>query len=344
MKKSNTIAIDLAKNIFQVCVFSPERLLVSNQRLSRKQLTEFLVKQVPSIVVIEACYSSHYWARKVQSMEHEVRIIPAQHAKPFVRGNKNDTNDAIAIAEASWRPNIRFVPVKTLEQQDIQALHRIREKLISRRTTVINQTRGLLSEYGVTIPMGLASFRVHLVALTHRTNNSITSLIKQQLASVLQEYDALSARCSGLEKTLRQYAHQNPLCLHLMTLPGVGVINATALYASVGNASQFSHPRELAVWLGITPKQYASGEKSFYAGITKRGDRYLRKQLIHGARSVIHRVSKKNDKLSVWVKQLVARRGKNKAVVALANRLARLAWLLLQRNEDYRPQHVTQSV
>ncbi|MDB4838098.1 IS110 family transposase, partial [Marinomonas sp.] len=336
MNQSNTISIDLAKNVFQVCVVSPDRKVISNKPLSRNKLPEFIDNQPISIVAMEACYSSHYWARLFSKMGHDVHMIPAQHVKPFVRGNKNDRNDALAIAEASWRPNLKCVPLKSIEQQDIQALHRIRDKLISRRTSVVNQVRGLLSEYGVIIPMGLVNFQKHIGSLIDPNEPRLTARMKWQLAESKEEYDHLSRRCLSIEKELKLYIGDNTLCQRLMTLPGVGLLNATALYASIGNASQFSNPRELSVWLGLTPKQYASGEKSFNGGITKRGNSYLRKQLIHGARSLLHRVNGKTDKLSAWIQQLVERRGKHKAAVAVANRLARLAWILLHRNEDYR--------
>ena len=334
--QSNTISIDLAKNVFQVCVVSSDRKVLLNKSFSRHKLPEFIANQPISVVAMEACYSSHYWARLFSQMGHDVHIIPAQHVKPFVRGNKNDRNDALAIAEASWRPNLKCVPLKSIEQQDIQALHRIRDKLISRRTSIVNQVRGLLSKYGVIIPIGLANFQKHIVALIDPSEPRLTSRMKQQLADAKEEYDHLSRRCLSIEKELKLYVQSNPLCQRLMTLPGVGLLNATALFASIGNGSQFNNPRELSVWLGMTPKQYASGERSMHVGITKRGNPYLRKQLIHGARSLLHRTKGKTDKLSIWIQQIVERRGKNKAVVAIANRLARLAWILLHRNEDYR--------
>ena len=336
MNKINTIAIDLAKNVFQICILSPDQKILKNKQVSRAQLPLILAKQEKSIVAMEACYSSHYWARLFADMGHEVRIIPAQHVKPFVRGNKNDHNDALAIAEASSRPNINFVPLKTIEQQDIQALHRIRDKLISRRTSIVNQARGLLSEYGIIMPKGLSSFTKHIALVLDPADTRLTSRIKLQLAEIKEEYDSLSRRRLSIQKELDEYVLENELCQRLMTIPGIGVINATALFAAVGNASQFANPRELSVWLGVTPKQHASGGKSFMGRISKRGNQYLRKQLIHGARTLIHRTKGKNDKLSVWVKQLVERRGVNKGAVAIANRLARLAWILLHRNEDYK--------
>ncbi|KJZ07321.1 transposase [Marinomonas sp. S3726] len=336
MNKINTIAIDLAKNVFQICILSPDHKVIKNKQVSRAQLPTTLMKQDKSIVVMEACYSSHYWARLFADMGHDVRIIPAQHVKPFVRGNKNDHNDALAVAEASLRPNISFVPLKTIEQQDIQALHRIRDKLISRRTSIVNQTRGLLSEYGIIMPKGLSGFTKHIALLLDPADTRLTSRIKCQLAEVKEEYDNLSRRRLSIQKELDEYVLENELCQRLMTIPGIGIINATALFAAIGNASQFANPRELSVWLGVTPKQHASGGKSSMGRMSKRGNQYLRKQLIHGARTLIHRTKGKNDKLSVWIKQLVERRGVNKGAVAIANRLARIAWILLHRNEAYK--------
>ena len=336
MNKFNTIAIDLAKNVFQVCILSPDRTVIQNKQVTRAKLPRLLANQEVSIVAMEACYSSHYWARVFSDMGHKVQLIPAQHVKPFVRGNKNDRNDALAIAEASWRPNLKCVPLKTIEQQDIQALHRIRDKLIARRTSIVNQVRGLLSEYGVIMPTGFVGFKKHIALLLDPVDSRLTSRMKLQLAEAKEEFDSLSRRSLSIEKELKAYVQENPLCQRLMTLPGIGVLNATALFASIGNGSQFHKPRDLSVWLGVTPQQYASGEKSFNGGITKRGNQYLRKQLIHGARTLLHRTKGKTDKLSVWIQQIVERRGNHKAAVATANRLARLAWILLQRNEDYR--------
>ncbi|KZM42503.1 transposase [Marinomonas sp. SBI22] len=336
MNKINTIAIDLAKNVFQICILSPDQKVLKNKQVSRAQLPLILAKQEKSIVAMEACYSSHYWARLFADMGHDVRIIPAQHVKPFVRGNKNDHNDALAIAEASSRPNINFVPLKTIEQQDIQALHRIRDKLISRRTSIVNQARGLLSEYGIIMPKGLSSFTKHIALVLDPADTRLTSRLKLQLAEVKEEYDTLSRRRLSIQRELDEYVLENKLCQRLMTIPGIGIINATALFAAIGNASQFENPRKLSVWLGLTPKQHASGGKSFVGRMSKRGNQYLRKQLIHGARTLIHRTKEKNDKFSVWVKQLVERRGVHIGVVAIANRLARLTWILLHRNEDYK--------
>jgi len=337
MSKLKLIAIDLAKNVFQVCGMNHDHKIVFNKSLKRKQLVDFIAKQDVSVLVMEACYSSHYWGRIFERMGYQVKLLPAQHVTPFVRGNKSDHNDAIAIAEASLRPGIISVPVKSIEQQDIQCLHRMRERYVSHRTGLINQTRGLLSEYGIIAPQGHKAFCALLREVSDASYQSLTPLFRNQVRDIVDDYYQLTDRIDEITKQLSLIANENPLCKRLLTLPGIGVINATALYSAIGNGSQFKSPRELPVWLGLTPKQYSSGEKFTSGGITKRGNRYLRKQLIHGARAAITRCRNKPDRLSRWGNQLVARRGINKATVAMASRLARLAWVLLQREENYKP-------
>ena len=244
-------------------------------------------------------------------------------------------NHPIGILEAALRPNITPVPVKSTEQQDIQSIHRIRDGYISRRTGVMNQARGLLSEYGIIASLGHKSFRSVVSMVTQPSCKDLSPLFKAELSQLLDEYYWLTDRIDDINQRLSNIAHQNALCRILLSLPGIGVINATALYSAIGNGSQFNNGRELAVWLGLTPKQYSSGEKSNTGGITKRGNRYLRKQLVHGARALLSRCKKRTDRLSRWVNQLVARRGVNKACVALAARLARLAWVLLDKKENY---------
>lgn len=336
MQKHNLVAIDLAKNVFQVCGMSRHQKVTFNKQLRRHELVEFMLHQPPVAVAMEACYSSHYWARCFEAMGHTVKLLPAQHVAPFVRGNKSDHNDAVAIAEAARRPNIRPVPIKTVGQQDIQALHRLRERYVANRTGLINQTRGLLSEYGIIAPLGHKAFCRLLRETSQPTATQLSPLLKVQLNQIADEYYGLTDRIAELTDTLAQTARTNPLCQLLMTLPGIGVINTTAIVSAIGNGSQFSSGRDLAVWLGLTPRQSGSGEKFKSSGITRRGNRYLRKQLIHGARAALSRCKKKTDQLSRWVNQLVARRGVPKATVALAARLARLIWVLLQRQQVYK--------
>jgi transposase len=245
----------------------------------------------------------------------------------------------VAIAEASRRPNIMPVPIKGEEQQAIQSLHRLRERHVCHRTALINQTRGLLSEYGIVAPQGHAAFCKLLTAVSQPECTEVPALLKPQLSRVTAEYGEHTRRIADITDTLSRLAHTNPLCRLLLTIPGIGPIIATAIYSAIGNGTQFNNAREFAVWLGLTPRQASSGNSFTSGGITKRGNRYLRKQLVHGARAAISRTKNKNDKDSRWANRLIARRGKQKACVAMAARMARLAWTLLQKQEPYQARH-----
>ena len=340
MKQCNVIAIDLAKNIFQVCGLSKDHKVLFNKPLKRSQLAPFMANQPSTQVAMEACYSSHYWARCFTAMGHIVSLLPAQHVTPFVRGNKSDHNDVIGIAEAHQRPHIRPVPIKTVEQQDIQSLHRIRERLIKQRTAMTNQTRGLLSEHGVTAPQGHKAFITLLHDINQQPSLAQSPYLKIQLLENIDEYHRLTQRIDRIAQQLADIAKQNPWCQLLLTIPGVGVIISTLLYSAIGDGSQFANARELAVWLGLTPRQYSSGNTFGSGGITKRGNKHLRKQLVHGARAALSRCRTKSDKVSQWANALVARRGFNKACVAMAARIARVSWILLNRKETYKTMNV----
>jgi transposase len=272
-------------------------------------------------------------------MGHSVKLIPAQHVKPFTRGNKTDANDALAIIEASNRPNLRFVPIKTTHQQDIQSLHRIRDRLVSNRTGLTNQIRGLLAEYGIVSKKGKKGF---LLALQLGLNDdNLSELVKTELRFALDELQQTSAHITKIEACLRAYVDSNEDCRILFSMPGIGVINASAIECKYGNGSQFSKSESLSVSLGLTPKLSSSGLRHQMQGISKRGDPYLRKQLIHGARALLMFCDKRpDDALCRWASRIKKRRGDNIAVVAVANRLARLAWVLLQKREMYRPMPV----
>ena len=336
MAKHNLIAIDLAKNVFQLCGLTQRNKVEFNIPLKRQELPAFMAKQAPIEVAMEACYSSHYWARCFEAMGHTVRLLPAQHVAPFVRGNKSDHNDAVAIGEASRRPHITAVPVKAVEQQDIQSLHRIRERHVSQRTALMNQTRGLLSEYGIIAPQGHKAFCRLLREAAQPSNTSLSPLIKAQLNQIADEYCWQTDRIEEILTALTHIAKDSHICKILLSMPGIGGINATAIYSAIGNGSQFKSAREFAVWLGLTPKSASSGERFKSGGITKRGNRYLRKQLVHGARAAVSRSRNKTDRLSMWANQLIVRRGAQKTYVAMAARLARIAWVLLNKNEVYR--------
>lgn len=326
--------VDIAKSIFQVCGVGPRRQVLFNKRLSRKGLEGFLAQLPRCRVVMESCYMSHYWGRRCQALGHEVQLIPAQHVKPFVRGNKNDANDALAIVEASERPGLRSVPVKSVHQQEVLALHRIRERLKNQRIQLMNQTRGLLAEFGVVMAQGHASFRKAMAHLDQEEN--LTPRLKTALFRCAEEYRYMSGQLEAVEQELTAFVESTPACGLLLSMPGIGFINASALVASIDRGQAFQTPRQFAVWLGLTPKQNASGLRSTMGGISKRGDRYLRTQLIHAARSALRWCRRREDGFSRWANALVARRGVQKATVAVAHRMARIAWVLLQRNEPFR--------
>jgi transposase len=334
MTDHNLVSIDLAKTVFQVCQFADGNKIVSNKKMSRSKLSQVVAQLTPTTVVMEACYSAHFWGRTFEQYGHTVKLVPAQHVKPFVRGNKNDANDAIAIAEASLRPNMKFVRIKTLEQQDIQSLHKIRERFVSHRTRISNQTRGLLSEYGFIAKPGFKALK----ELIHEVlePDVLTELFREEIASIYEELLDLEQRLKRVNNKLKTIADQYALCCLLMTIPGIGVINATAIYAAIGDGKQFATARDFAVWLGLTPRQYASGTKSYTGKITKRGNRYLRKQLVHGARALMNRSAGKKDKLSIWINDIKERRGVQKACVALAHKLARIIWAILSKGEEFK--------
>lgn len=338
----NVIAIDLAKTVFQICKVDGKGKVLSNKKVSREHLIDTLHKEKQCKVVMEACYSSHYWARTFLAYGHEVKLLPAQHVSPFRQGNKNDKNDALAIYEASNRPNINPVPIKNEEQQAIQSLHRIRDKLISDKVGLTNQVRGLLSEFGVITSQGENAIKRLLAEVCSSDDKRIPEILKTHLDDLREQFTSIKSTIKKIEESLAQYAKSNPLCQLLLTLPGIGLINATALISSIGNGRQFDDARDFAVWLGLTPKQYSSGNKSVNSGVTKRGNRYLRKQLIHGARAALFtrkKVDKPIDKVTAWSAAVLKRRGTNIATVALAAKMARIIWTMLKNNECYKPNY-----
>ena len=334
--KVTTIAIDLAKNVFQVLGMTADAKKVYNKRLNRNQLKELLCNTPACTVVMEACYSSHYWGRVGLQFGHNVKLIPAQHVTPFVRGNKNDSNDALAIFEASSRPNIRFVPIKSEAQQEVLMMHRIRDRLIKQRIACTNQIRGLLVDFGFVFPQGFTAFEQNIWDIINDSEQR--PLFRYLLNQVYDEYLQMTKQLKDLNKLIKQKVEQTETGQILLSIPGLGHIIASAFEACIDKGQAFNTPKELAVWLGLTPRQYASGNKSKIYGITKRGDSYLRKQLIHGARTVVSHAHKKEDALNQWITQLKARIGFNKTAVATAHKLARLMWILLKKQTRYQAQ------
>jgi transposase len=338
MLNSIRIAIDLAKNVFQVCTFTVAGKILTNKKVSRAKLMTTIRQFKPTVLAMESCYSANYWGRVFQEMGHDVKLIPAQHVKPFVRGNKNDANDTIAIAEASLRPKLRFVEVKTIAQQNIQMLHRIRDRHKEERTRIANQTRGLLSEYGIIMPKGISNIRLYIPGILEDAENDLTTLSRQCIAGLYDELIAVSERLKNDTKTLLAHMAGQPDYERLLKVPGIGPITASTIVACIGNGSQFNSGRQMSASLGLTPLGEASGERSILKGISKRGNSQLRALYIDCARALLSRWRPKHDgPLVNWMNALLARRGWNKTVVAVANKLARISWVIVNRKEEYDP-------
>lgn len=286
---------------------------------------------------MEACGSAHYWARELQKLGHTVKLMAPQFVKPYVKSNKNDANDAEAICEAVARPTMRFVAVKTIAQQDIQAIHRVRSELVSHRTAKVNQIRGLLAEYGLAVGRRIEVLRTALPLLLEDAENGLTLDFRILLDELRQDLINLDERVQVMDKKIKTLANSHGEAKRLLAIPGIGPITATAIISAIGNGKQFKRGRDFAAWLGLTPRQHSSGGKERLLGISKRGDSYLRTLLIQGARAVLRVVGQKDDPRSRWLQNLCSRRNKNIAAVALANKNARIIWALLTKETDFLP-------
>jgi transposase len=336
--KVTTIGIDVAKDVFGVHGIDDEGLVAFKKRLVRDRLLEFLSKLPPCLVGIEACSSANYWARKIEQLGHRVRLMSPRFVKPYRKSDKNDANDAEAICEAVTRPSMRFVPIKSEAQQEVQALHRVREQLLKSRTALVNQVRGLLAEHGIIAPQGIArARRLLLEILADPNRHALSGLFRETLQEIAERLRFLDERVGSYDDRVERVFKQDERCKRLAKIEGVGPLVATAMVAAVGNATEFKNGRELSAWLGLVPRQHSSGNRSLLFGISKRGDRYLRTIMIHGARAALRRADCKEDQRSRWAMGIKATRGHNKAVVALANKNARIVWALLTRGENYRP-------
>lgn len=329
------LGIDLAKQSFQLHGVNCHGVTVLKKKLARKDLASFIAQLPVCIIGIEACSGANYWVRVLEKLGHTVRMIAPQFVKPFVKSNKNDAADAEAICEAVQRPSMRFVPAKSIAQQDIQSLHRIRSQVVARRTAQANQIRGLLMEYGLTIPQGISYIRKSIPLILEDAGNELTAMFRELLTELYDEMVHLDRRIKTLETKLESLCTQNEDCQRLLSIPGVGLLSATAIVAAIGDISAFKNGRELAAWLGLVPRQHSTGGKPTLLGISKRGDTYLRTLLIHGGRTVVRVANKHQDKRSAWVMQLEERRGKNISAVAVANKNARVAWALLSNKSTY---------
>ena len=331
-----TIGIDLAKSVFHVHGADAQGRPVFSRRVSRCKLGELIATLPPCLIGMEACGSAHYWARRFLELGHTVRLISPQFVKPFVKSNKNDRNDAEAICEAVSRPTMRFVAIKSVEQQDRQALHRVRQRLIGQRTAVINQVRGLLAEYGIVVARQPSSLRRRLPEILEDGENGLSARARELFASLYDELIQIQQRIEPIDLEIREIATQDEVCRRLQTVEGVGPLTATALTAAVGDAGVFKNGRQFAAYLGLVPRQHSSGGKQRLGRISKRGDTYVRTLLIHGARTTVRWARHKNTPRARWLMALVQRCGVQKAVVALANKNARVLWALMTRGEIYR--------
>jgi len=334
-KTIKVLGIDLAKQSFHVYGVNEAGHKVISKKLSRKQLLPFIAQLTPCLIGLEACGGAHHWVRVFSQFGHRVRMIAPQFVKPYVKSNKNDAVDAEAICEAVQRPNMRFVPAKSLEQQDIQSLHRVRSQLVARRTAQSNQIRGLLLEYGLIIPKGIGHVRQAVREILAEGGNALTHLFREVLNELYEEMVHLDQRIKAVEAKLTAISVQHEDCQRLLTIPGVGLLTATALIAAIGDITVFKSGRELAAWLGLVPRQHSTGGKPTLLGISKRGDSYLRTLLIHGGRSVTRVAHQRQDARNQWIEGVKRRRGENVSNVAVANKNARIAWVLLTKKENY---------
>ncbi len=334
-----TIGIDLAKNVFQMHGADEKGKAVLKKQLKRAQMLAFFANLKPCRIGMEACGSAHYWARKLQALGHTVQLIPPQYVKPFVKRNKNDAADAEAICEAMMRPNMPTVPIKNTSQQAILSVHRARQGFVKARTAQANQIRGLLAEYGIVIAKGIGHITKRVTEILEDGENDLPGSFRLLIARLTDHFKELDRQVDELETQIKLWHRDDSASQKLAKIPGIGPITASATVASVGDARNFKNGRQLAAWVGMVPRQHSTGGKSTLQGISKRGDTYLRTLLIHGARAVV-RVAERKPNADPWLKNLLARRHKNVAAVALANKNVRTIWALLAHDRDYEAGYV----
>lgn len=348
MHDSMIVGIDLAKSSFQIHQATKSGRVLDRLKKTRKQLPVFLAKMPKSSLFMEACASANYWARLAKSHGHEVKLIAPQYVKPFVKSQKNDAADAEAICEAGTRSNMRFVPIKSVAQQDLQSLHRIRSRYVGNRTALYNQMRAFLLENGLAVTKSMKALRTTIADIISAdpnvTRGDVSELMRGELTELLEEAQALDAKVLKYDKKMEIAVSQDERCQSLMKLPGVGPITATAIVASVGSCGEFKNSRQFSAWLGLVPQQHSTGGKTRLSGLSKRGDKYLRTLVIHGARAVLMNVGKKKDPRSQWADKLKTKVGMNKAAVAMANKNARTMWAILHRGSEYDPYYKSSSV
>ncbi len=330
-RNAAVFGVDIGKNIFHVVGLDSSGQPVQRVRFRRDTLLQFFERTAPAIVGMEACPGSQWLARKIQGFGHTVRIVPAQFVKPYVKSNKNDLIDAEAIAEAVTRPTMRFVEIKASGQVDVQALHRARDMMVMHRTRMISQMRAFCLEHGVTIHQGAGKFKADLPRLLADETNDLTPAMRRLLSGLFDDLRAIERRIGEISLEIEALVARDDVARRLLTVPGIGPLGASALVAAVGQGKQFRKARDMAAWLGLVPRQHSTGGKPTLMGISKRGNAYVRRLLIHGARSCVMHLDRSRNRLGAWLDQLEARMHANKVVVALANKIARIAWVIINR-------------
>lgn len=336
--KITRVGVDIGKNIFHLCAVNQAGKVIWRKALKRSLWIAYIERETDKSVIIgmEACGGAHHWARELTSRGYTVKLIAPQFVKPYVKSNKTDNADAEAITEAMSRPEMRFVAIKSKEQQDMQSIHRIRSELVKKRTALANQIRGLVAEYGLVAPLSMGQLR-RAIACWLDEDNGLSALFRQLLLELQQDLILLDERVSDLDLHIKTQAAQNPMAVRLQQLRGIGPVCATILASALGDGSSFKNGREFAASLGLTPRQHSTGGKERLLGISKRGDSYIRSQMIHGARSTIFHIKDKDDNLSLWIKKLGERKHTNVVAVALAAKTARMAWSMIRHEVDYEP-------
>jgi transposase len=330
-----SIGIDLGKTTFHLVALDARGKVLTRKKSSRSQLLAYTANLQHSLIGMEACAGAHFVGAALRDQGHDVRLIPAQFVKPFVKTNKNDFIDAEAIAEAVTRENMRFVPIKTDDQLDLQALHRVRDRLVQRRTALINQIRGFMLERGITVAKGRTNLRNHMPAVLEDADQNLTPRLRNLLDHLWQEWKQLQADIESISEQIEVICVEDAACKRLRQIPGVGPLVATATVAAIGNGAAFRKGREFAAWLELVPRQHSTGGNARLFGISKRGNSYLRRMFVHGARAVLLRVKYDTGGFGRWVHQLEARTARNKVIVAITNKLARIAWAVLSKGVDY---------
>jgi len=333
MKEITTVGVDLAKSVFTVHGVDAAGRTVLRKTVRREKLMELMVALPPCLIGMEACGGAHDWARKFEAHGHRVGIMMARFVAPYRKSSKNDGNDAEAICEAVARPNMRFVPVKSAEQQAILSLHRVRQGFIEQRTATINRIRGLLAEFGMVLPQRAEQVRRAAVVVAEE----LPILVREAIADLRAHLSYLDQRIAQYERQLIELARQREAAVRVQRLPGVGPLTASAITASISDGHEFANGRQFAAWLGLVPRQYSTGGKARMGRITKRGDAYLRTLLMLGARAVLQSAAHKTDRLSRWAMALRARRGYHRAIIAVAAKNARIIWALLANNREFTP-------